>query len=160
MTPRNGHQRGSDGGRQLLGSAHLDGRDAVRGGPRHEDESVGGAFAYVTHLAEVVAVRVVEALDERERRQPSGLATAAELAEQLGVAKSWVYANQERLGAIRLGQGPKARLRFDVEQAARAIQAKPGARPQTPRRPGRPRKTPRLPPGVELLRGRQAPRRS
>jgi hypothetical protein len=39
------------------------------------------------------------------------------LAEFLRVEPSWVYANANRLGAIRLGAGPKPRLRFDRDRA-------------------------------------------
>ena len=38
---------------------------------------------------------------------------AAELARRLGIARSTVYANARRYGAIRLGDGPRAPLRFD-----------------------------------------------
>ncbi len=63
---------------------------------------------------EAIAQRVAELLEGppssmRERR----LGTAKELAAALGVERKWVYANQERLRVIRLGQGPRARLRFD-----------------------------------------------
>ena len=109
----------------------------------------------VADLAELVAARVVEVLDQRERRG-AGLATATEVAERLGVGKSWVYANQQRLGAIRLGHGPKARLRFDLEQATRAINDSREDGPRASRRRGRPRKTSALPAGVELLGGRHA----
>jgi hypothetical protein len=43
-----------------------------------------------------------------------GLLTANELTERLHVKPTSVYANQRRPGAIRLGDGPKARLRFDA----------------------------------------------
>jgi hypothetical protein len=36
------------------------------------------------------------------------LVDAQDLAEQLGVARDWVYANAERLGVVRLGTGPRA----------------------------------------------------
>ena len=42
------------------------------------------------------------------------LMTVAEVAAQLQTKPKWVYANQHRLGAIKLGDGPKARLRFDA----------------------------------------------
>jgi len=59
---------------------------------------------------EAIAQRVAELLDgsplsPRERR----LATAKEVADALGVERKWVYANQERLRVIRLGQGPKGK---------------------------------------------------
>jgi hypothetical protein len=59
------------------------------------------------HIAELVA----------SARPRIGLIDARELAEELGVARDWVYANAERLGGVRLGDGPRARLRFDVELA-------------------------------------------
>jgi hypothetical protein len=71
---------------------------------------------------DAIAARLAELVsgpaDERETR---GLATAAEVAACLGVERGWVYANQERLGVIRLGNGPKARLRFDLDRAAQAL---------------------------------------
>ena len=54
----------------------------------------------------------------RAARWPA-LLTAAEVASRFNVARSWVYAHANELGAIRLGTGPRARLRFDpaiVEQ--------------------------------------------
>ena len=54
-------------------------------------------------------------------RPKVGLIDARELAEELGVARDWVYANAERLGGVRLGNGPRARLRFDVELAQQAL---------------------------------------
>jgi hypothetical protein len=102
-------------------------------------------------LAEVVAARVVELLERQEWRSARGLATAADVAEQLGVHKSWVYAHADELGAIRLGEGDKARLRFDPERVAWAV----GATPSEPggRRAGRPRRH-GLPAGIRLIEGR------
>jgi hypothetical protein len=109
----------------------------------------------VGELAEIVAERVVEMLEQRDRRRLAGLATAAEVAERLHVRKSWVYANQHQLGVIRLGDGPKARLRFDLDQAARAIKQDGHKSPEaSPRQPGA-HETSALPPGVELLQGRR-----
>lgn len=102
-------------------------------------------------LAEAVAARVVELLEHQERRSARGLATAADVAEQLGVHKSWVYAHADELGAIRLGEGEKARLRFDPERVARAVGATAsepdGRRAGWPRRHG-------LSAGVHLIEGR------
>jgi hypothetical protein len=44
---------------------------------------------------------------------PPDLLTVAEVAERLKMSPKWVYAHQRRLGVIKLGDGPKARLRFD-----------------------------------------------
>jgi hypothetical protein len=43
------------------------------------------------------------------------LLTPAELADWLHVDRSYVYEHAVALGAMRLGDGPKARLRFDLE---------------------------------------------
>jgi hypothetical protein len=105
----------------------------------------------LAELAEVVAARVVELLDRQERGSARGLASAAEVAEQLGVHKSWVYAHADELEAIRLGEGEKARLRFDPERVARAVRATPSERGG--RRAGRPRRH-GLPADVRLIEGR------
>ena len=44
---------------------------------------------------------------------PAALIDAAELARRLGISRPTVYANARRFGAIRLGDGPNAPLRFD-----------------------------------------------
>jgi hypothetical protein len=49
--------------------------------------------------------------DDHDARR---LMTVAEVAKCLRVNAKWVYAHQHRLGAIKLGDGPKARLRFDA----------------------------------------------
>jgi hypothetical protein len=104
---------------------------------------------------EAIAELVVERLAERERRPARiGLATASEVAERYCVSLSWVYANKRHLGAVLLGDGPKARLRFDLERVAEALGSRAHGRSEPPsRRGGRPRKT-GLPPGVELIQAR------
>jgi hypothetical protein len=82
---------------------------------------------------EAVARRTVELL-RNERPATFALVDARELAEQLGVNVSFVYDHAAELGAIRLGNGQKARIRFDVERAREALDA------SRRRRRGRPRK--------------------
>jgi hypothetical protein len=53
---------------------------------------------------------------------PTGLLTVAEVAQHLRVSTKWVYAHQRRLGAIKLAEGPKARLRFDVGAVAAELE--------------------------------------
>jgi hypothetical protein len=66
-------------------------------------------------FVETVARRVLQlaaAIDDAP--DPQGdLLTVAEVATRLRVNPRWVYAHQTELGAIKLGTGPKARLRFD-----------------------------------------------
>ncbi|MGZ6564909.1 MAG: hypothetical protein ACXVH3_36675 [Solirubrobacteraceae bacterium] len=66
-------------------------------------------------LVDAVARRVVELLREEGAvsREGPRLLTVAAVSQEFGVSTDWVYANAGRLGAIRLGSGPRARLRFD-----------------------------------------------
>jgi hypothetical protein len=106
-------------------------------------------------LADMIAVRVVALIEHRAYGTHAELATAAEVAQALGVSTSWVYANKRRLGAIRLGEGPKARLRFDLEQAKRAVRAEHEQHRQEARR-HRSAGDCHLPADVEMLRGRRS----
>ena len=65
----------------------------------------------VKQLAELVADRVVERLGW----EPIGgeLIDAAEVARRFCVSRDFVYQHSDDLGAVRLGSGPRARLRFD-----------------------------------------------
>lgn len=46
--------------------------------------------------------------------KPLRLVNAAVVAAHLGVSRGWVYENAPKLGARRLGTGPRARLRFSL----------------------------------------------
>jgi hypothetical protein len=72
-------------------------------------------------LVDVIAHRVLELQHEFDPGAPRSVReflTVGELAARLRVNPKWVYAHQKRLGAIRLGTGPKARLRFPVTAVA------------------------------------------
>jgi len=99
---------------------------------------------------EAIAARVVELLEGASARAPR-LATAEEVAEALGVTRTWVYANQKRLQAVRLGVGPRARLRFDLVKATRAFDV--DGEPAQRRRRRRGAST-SVPTGVDLIQGR------
>ena len=66
-------------------------------------------------FVDAVARRVVELLREEGAVSRAGprLLTVAAVSQEFGVSTDWVYANAGPLGAIRLGSGPRARLRFD-----------------------------------------------
>jgi hypothetical protein len=111
---------------------------------------------------QAVACRVVELLREATGapEPPSavgGLLTAAEVAHRFGVRRSWVYEHAAALGVMRLGEGPRPRLRFDTRTVADRLAARStgeGSRePEAPdverKRPGRPRR--RTGASVELL---------
>ena len=66
---------------------------------------------------EAVAKRVAQLMEaqpptEAEPRA-AGLVDAATMARLLGVSRATVYARADELGAIRVGSGKRARLRFD-----------------------------------------------
>jgi hypothetical protein len=95
---------------------------------------------------DAIAHRVVELLQESSP-QPNKLLTAAELARHFGVSRDWVYEHANELGVIRLGEGNRGRLRFDMQVAAEAISARTRTTTAQPtptpkRRRGRPRKRP------------------
>jgi hypothetical protein len=69
---------------------------------------------------EQVAQRVAALLGDRAPRQPD-LITAGELARRLRVERPWVYKHRHLLGGQRLGDGPKAPWRFDLETAKREM---------------------------------------
>ena len=69
---------------------------------------------------EAIARKVVVLLEAKGLRQRE-LIGAAELARRLGVDRSWVYTHAIELGAVKLGDGPRARLRFDPEIAERVL---------------------------------------
>ncbi len=71
-------------------------------------------------IAERAAHRVVQLL---EQPAPGAyqLLDPKELARALNVSLDYVYAHAADLGAMRLGDGPKARLRFDLQTAQRAM---------------------------------------
>lgn len=66
-------------------------------------------------FVDAVARRVVELLRAEGVASLKGprLLTVAAVSAEFGVSTDWLYANARSLGAIRLGSGPRARLRFD-----------------------------------------------
>ncbi len=104
---------------------------------------------------EAIAQRVAELL---RPKVSIGLVAVDEVVARFGVSRSYVYEHARELGAIRLGEGPKARLRFDLEQVTRALTQTTRiaeVRPPAPPRnwAGRARSND-LPPGVKLIQGR------
>jgi hypothetical protein len=105
---------------------------------------------------EAVARRVAELL--RASTSPTEpLVDAAELARVLGVDRGWVYARANRLGAVRLGDGPSARLRFELRRVRELLATGAAGQPRpaepSPGRPVRARAR-TLPPGVKPVRAR------
>jgi hypothetical protein len=92
---------------------------------------------------EAIARRVAELLaDERPGDSPEVLVSATEIARRFGVSRDTVYAKADEWGAVRLGTGPKARLRFDPQVVAERLGKGSGDSPEPiheprRRRPGR-----------------------
>jgi hypothetical protein len=80
---------------------------------------------------EALATRLGELLGGNpERREEGGqtMLTAAEVSRRWGVSRRWVYDHAEALGAVRLGGGPRPRLRFDAAEIADRLGAPRSAR--------------------------------
>jgi hypothetical protein len=76
----------------------------------------------VEAIAEATAARLAEIVSAGT----FALVDARQLARDLGVSLDYVYAHATELGAMRLGSGPKARIRFDLDRAREALEARPG----------------------------------
>ena len=77
---------------------------------RHRPEVV----ELTPEAVEAVARRVAELL--RDDVPAAGLVDAATVARALGVSRATVYERADDLGAVRLGEGTRARLRFDLAE--------------------------------------------
>jgi hypothetical protein len=82
-------------------------------------------------IADRAAHRVVQLLEHDSGPGAHQLLDPKELARALHVSVDYVYAHAVDLGVMRLGDGPKARLRFDLSTARRAMRE----RKQPPRAP-------------------------
>jgi hypothetical protein len=69
---------------------------------------------------ELLAQRVAEIVSDRVS-PPAGLVDAEAVARHLNVEGEWVYEHAAEIGARRLGDGPKARLRFSLADVDEAI---------------------------------------
>jgi hypothetical protein len=68
---------------------------------------------------EALARRLAELIDTRDDRPgEQRFISAEEVAQRWNVGRRWVYEHTGELGARRLGDGPKPRLRFDAEEVA------------------------------------------
>lgn len=95
-----------------------------------EGASRSDAVMLSPESVEAVARRVVELL--RDSQPSTRFVSAAELARVLGVDRSFVYEHADELGARRLGLGRKPRLRFDLDEAQRAVSCFRGRESEQP----------------------------
>lgn len=90
------------------------------------------AIALDNASVEAVAQRVAE-LIRGEDVSPE-LVDASEVARRFGVSRDYVYEHSADLGAVKLGDGPKARLRFNPATVAERLNAPKPSPPKAPRR--------------------------
>ncbi len=100
----------------------------------------------ITAIASCVVALLRVAPDAHSKRE---WIDAQELARLLGVRRNTVYAKAEELGAIRIGSGPRARLRFPASAAASLRRDEPARR--THRKSDERRRRVRRSSGHELL---------
>jgi hypothetical protein len=86
------------------------------------------AVELTPQAVEQIATRVAQLLrhqqqhDAEHATEPSGLLNVSQLANHFNLSRAWVYEHADQLGAIRFGDGPKARLRFDLNTATQALE--------------------------------------
>ncbi len=78
----------------------------------------------VEAIAEATAARLAEIVSAAPGT--FALVDARQLARDLGVSLDYVYGHASELGAMRLGSGPKARIRFDLDRARQALETRAG----------------------------------
>ena len=113
--------------------------------PEHRSSAHGSATrGLMAADVDAIASRVVELLRD-EARLGHHVDTPA-IATMLGVSDDWVREHAAELGAVRIGDGPKGALRFELRRVRAALDRRRLARPResTPRRPGPERTVRRL----------------
>jgi hypothetical protein len=90
---------------------------------REEMEALAASIAPIVALE--VAREVIGRIGAKRERE---FLDASQLARVLGVERDWIYEHQEQLGAIRLGNGRRPRLRFEFTRAVEALDELPPAR--------------------------------
>jgi hypothetical protein len=107
-------------------------RAAASPGRSNSERKTGSSNTALAVIADEVVARLAPRVEEWLRdlladREPPApaelpqLVDAATLAHLLGVSRSWVYDHADTLAAVRIGDGERPRLRFDVELARSAM---------------------------------------
>lgn len=78
----------------------------------------GSTIDLSAETVERIAAAVVAHLADTNPHTDAPLIDAAEVARRHGVTRSWAYDHAGDLGALRLGNGTRARLRFDPATVA------------------------------------------
>ena len=101
---------------------------SANSGPERALTDAGGDVRLDADSIDAIAQRVADILRAESFPTREPLITATDVAARFGVSRTWVYDNAQRLGAIRLGTGSKARLRFDPERVSDFIEVEPNSR--------------------------------
>lgn len=100
-------------------------------------------------LADLIADRLAERLSSSP--PTAALVDVKALASLLGVSADFVYEHARELGGVKLGSGPRAPWRFDVQTARDAMASRSPKSPASPPRRSRRRRPAKTPSGVPLL---------
>ena len=102
-----------------------------------QPSAVGGAETATQIAADEIARRVADLVVERIS-EPFRLVDTQTLARMLAVSEEWVRAHAAELGAVRVGDGPKGALRFDLARVRATLERRRLERPKDrQRRPQR-----------------------
>jgi hypothetical protein len=100
---------------------------------------------------ELLAARVADLIAQRLAPQspastgPDRLLSATEVSKWWGVSRGWVYRHAVELGAVRIGDGERPRLRFHPDQVSRRLARPPSTPPAEAVEPPRyARRSPRI----------------
>jgi hypothetical protein len=93
------------------------------------DLDASGIELLAARIARLVAEQLEHASTEPSRAERR-LLTATEVSQWWGVRRAWVYAHAAELGAVRIGDGERPRLRFDPERVEECLRS-PGPLPAT-----------------------------
>ena len=87
---------------------------------------------------DTLADAVVERIQSHAPARPA-LVDAVTLARHLGMSRAWCYEHRAELGAVTIGDGPKARLRFNLDVALAAFQRLQPDAPSASAQPPKPK---------------------
>ena len=95
--------------------------------------SPGETERFIENLVDALADRIAAKWSGGAHDGSPEVVGAAALAKRIGASAQWVRDHAEELGGWRLGNGPKAPYRFDVDRAERSLRGSgPERRPLPP----------------------------
>lgn len=83
---------------------------------------------------EAIAREVTQLIGRDDQPGARGMLTARQVAARFSVERGWVYEHADELGVVRLGRGPRPRLRFDPAVVTQRLLARPARAAAVPSR--------------------------